>query len=175
MENCLSDSLDNLMPVFCRLGADDAEELAALEQTSFSSAWGSEEFTAALGQSSFHAYGVRVSGELVAYISTYVCFDELEIVNIAVLPPFRRKRLAYRLMRYVFEVECADGVKKAFLEVRSGNSAAISLYAHFGFKRVHVRKKYYADNGEDAFVFAANFLVKREKYEKNNCGKLENE
>lgn len=45
------------------------------------------------------------------------------------------------------------GAKKCFLEVRSRNTPAISLYEKCGFKRVGLRKKYYGD--DDAAVMEA--------------------
>ena len=38
------------------------------------------------------------------------------------------------------------------LEVRRSNAGAITLYESFGFRSAGVRRRYYADNGEDAIV-----------------------
>ena len=38
------------------------------------------------------------------------------------------------------------------LEVRASNSAALQLYESGGFKRVGVRPRYYANDGEDAVI-----------------------
>ena len=38
------------------------------------------------------------------------------------------------------------------LEVRPSNAPARALYAHYAFRQVGVRKKYYQDNGEDALI-----------------------
>ena len=38
------------------------------------------------------------------------------------------------------------------LEVRRSNAGAIVLYERFGFKVAGLRRRYYQDNGEDAFV-----------------------
>ena len=40
----------------------------------------------------------------------------------------------------------------ATLEVRRGNRPAIALYERAGFRTVHVRPRYYQDDGEDALV-----------------------
>ena len=44
------------------------------------------------------------------------------------------------------------GYKTVTLEVRRSNLAAIHLYETSGFKRVGVRRRYYASDGEDAIV-----------------------
>lgn len=38
------------------------------------------------------------------------------------------------------------------LEVRVSNESAIKLYEKFGFKNVGIRKNYYQDNFEDAYL-----------------------
>jgi ribosomal protein S18 acetylase RimI-like enzyme len=42
----------------------------------------------------------------------------------------------------------------ALLEYRVSNDPAAALYRKLGFEFVHVRKRYYQDNGEDAIVAA---------------------
>ena len=44
------------------------------------------------------------------------------------------------------------GGRKVFLEVRASNIAAQKLYREFGFRINGIRKKYYSDNGEDAYI-----------------------
>jgi ribosomal-protein-alanine N-acetyltransferase len=44
------------------------------------------------------------------------------------------------------------GVKAAFLELRAGNRAALSLYEKCGFRLSSRRKKYYSEPPEDALV-----------------------
>ena len=41
---------------------------------------------------------------------------------------------------------------EVFLEVRASNADAISLYRHYGFREVGVRKRFYHDPAEDAIV-----------------------
>jgi ribosomal-protein-alanine N-acetyltransferase len=45
----------------------------------------------------------------------------------------------------------------ATLEVRRGNAPAIALYERAGFRTVHVRARYYQDNGEDALVMVSEW------------------
>ena len=43
-------------------------------------------------------------------------------------------------------------VKKVFLEVRCKNKDAISLYEHYGFKKIGIRKEYYSAPTDDALL-----------------------
>jgi ribosomal protein S18 acetylase RimI-like enzyme len=74
---------------------------------------------------------------------------EIDIVDVFVAPEHRRKGYANALLTRIF----AD-YKNAvfFLEVRISNTPAIKLYEKHGFKTVNIRKKYYSNPTEDAFL-----------------------
>jgi ribosomal-protein-alanine acetyltransferase len=71
--------------------------------------------------------------------------DEIEILNLAVVPAFRRRGIAKALL---------DGLPKAevFLEVRESNLAARGLYKAAGFHEVGLRRRYYQNPPEGAVV-----------------------
>jgi Acetyltransferases len=46
----------------------------------------------------------------------------------------------------------SEGAVRAFLEVRSGNTAAQAMYKKYGFIVAGVRLRYYKDNNEDAIL-----------------------
>ena len=48
------------------------------------------------------------------------------------------------------------GAAYATLEVRVSNERAINLYKSLGFISVGKRKKYYEDNGEDAYIMVCD-------------------
>jgi ribosomal-protein-alanine N-acetyltransferase len=50
------------------------------------------------------------------------------------------------------------GIRYMTLECRRSNLAAQSLYRKLGFQEVGLRKRYYADNGEDALVMVCEHL-----------------
>ena len=52
----------------------------------------------------------------------------------------------------MLEACSSKGVKIYSLEVRVSNQSAISLYERYGFKQVGLRKAYYQDNHEDAYL-----------------------
>ena len=74
--------------------------------------------------------------------------DELEILNIAVDPPFRRRGIGRSLMQSLQ----ANHTGSTFLEVRESNFAARKLYHSLGFEAVAVRRDYYNASGESAIV-----------------------
>lgn len=77
--------------------------------------------------------------------------DEAEILSLGVAPPVRRGGLGAVLLKTVIERTRKLGAGMVFLEVDSGNIAALSLYRNVGFKDAGVRRRYYR-NGADAAV-----------------------
>jgi ribosomal-protein-alanine N-acetyltransferase len=55
-------------------------------------------------------------------------------------------------MLFAVEFGREQGATRVLLEVRASNAAAQQLYASLGFQRIGIRKKYYVDNKEDAYV-----------------------
>ncbi|GEM_PF-357991 len=79
--------------------------------------------------------------------------DEFEILSIAVLPERRGRGHARRLVRALLEHARCGGARRAWLEVRADNRAAIGLYASEGFVPAGRRSRYYRD-GTDAVVMS---------------------
>lgn len=84
-------------------------------------------------------------------LGSMVC-GEAELYRIAVSEKFRRQGLGERLLASFIEKCREKGGEKIFLEVRSRNTPAISLYKKAGFEEISVRKGYYGD--DDAVIFA---------------------
>ena len=74
--------------------------------------------------------------------------DEIEILNVAVDPPFRRRGIARSLIRELI----GKSTDRVFLEVRQSNVGARKLYHSLGFEAVGVRPDYYSGPVESAIV-----------------------
>jgi ribosomal-protein-alanine N-acetyltransferase len=94
----------------------------------------------------------RVSHTLAAYIVARVGANELHINNVAVRDRYRRQGIGLTLLARILEEGKRRGVAAAFLELRAGNIAALSLYEKFGFSLTARRKNYYCEPTEDALV-----------------------
>ncbi len=91
-------------------------------------------------------------GKILAYIDYWLVADEIELVSIAVDPPYARRGVARKLMEQMMSFGHQHDVKALYLDVRAANRKAQSLYEKFGFERAGVRKRYYSDNQEDAII-----------------------
>jgi ribosomal-protein-alanine N-acetyltransferase len=87
------------------------------------------------------------NGKIVGYIGTEEISGETHIINMAVHPENRKQGIGKKLIEAVLDDE-----NVFFLEVRASNIAAQKLYEKYGFEKVGVRKNYYEDNGEDAYI-----------------------
>ena len=135
------------------LGPQHAAAMYEIERQCFPLPWSEEQCAAAFGQKAFSALGMFRHEALIGYISVYHTLDELEILNLAVLPDERRRGHGRRILGVVLRLARKMAINKILLEVRVGNRPAICLYGGFGFKREGVRKKYYTDTGEDALIY----------------------
>lgn len=74
-----------------------------------------------------------------------------DIQTIAVAPDARRQGLGRVMMLQLLNEARRRGAREVFLEVRSDNPDAQSLYRSLGFEQISVRKRYYPD-GQDALI-----------------------
>lgn len=136
-----------------RLTISDAPKMFSLEQRSFSLPWNLAQCESALNNHKFAAFGLFGLADLLAYISFYAIIDEMEIVNLAVAKELRRQGYGRFLLTTALQTGQKMGMHKVYLEVRKYNQAAINLYVGCGFQLEGVRKHYYPDTGEDAFMY----------------------
>jgi ribosomal-protein-alanine N-acetyltransferase len=138
-----------------RLSGDaDLADVAALEAAAFSNPWTLQMLARELKNAAVsRVYVMRdMAGVLIAFCACWFLGDEIHINTVAVKEDERRRGHATRLLRFVFREADAEGVRRATLEVRQSNTAALQLYAGLGFEVRGVRRKYYQAPEEDALV-----------------------
>src|SRR5215213_10820603 len=82
--------------------------------------------------------------QIAGYIVARDTAGELHINNVAVRDQYRRRGYGLVLLGRVIDEGRRRGVTAAFLEVRSGNSAAQELYRRCGFRPIATRSNYYS-------------------------------
>jgi len=139
------------------LGKSDVRDLIELEALCFDYHWTREQFLLGLEGGAFKIIGIRLNGVLAGYMAFSLIADEMEILNLAVHPEYRRQGLGEALLSRSLEMCEANGTTKSFLDVKVSNDPALALYQKFGYKKIGVRKKYYPDTKEDALLFRYDF------------------
>lgn len=94
--------------------------------------------------------------QIVGYIVARQTAGELHINNVAVREQFRRHGYGSLLLGRVLAEARKKRGTTAFLEVRSGNTAAQALYEKCGFRAIATRPNYYSDPREDAVVMSVD-------------------
>jgi [ribosomal protein S18]-alanine N-acetyltransferase len=132
----------------------DLDAIVEIERASFKSAWTWDMFKWELQNAPVsQVHVVRAAdGAIVAFCTIWVIADEVHINNVAVLPAHRRKGLGRTLLEAVLETAASQGARRATLEVRRSNDAAIRLYQGMGFELAGARPRYYTDPEEDALI-----------------------
>ncbi|MBO4594509.1 MAG: ribosomal protein S18-alanine N-acetyltransferase [Clostridia bacterium] len=115
----------------------------------FPDCWSKEMIDSAFEGGRFFGYLYK-DGEGFAFISYSLSVDTADIEDLFVSPSLRGKGIAKELLTAAIKDVREQGRTIVFLEVRTDNIPAINLYTSFGFEKISVRKKYYADG--DAFV-----------------------
>ena len=139
------------------MGADDLDDILAIERVSFSIPWSRDIFMGEIEHPLCHDLVARVEGQIAGYISFAIVHDEIHLRNLAVHRDWKRHGVASRLLSRMITISSAEGARYGTLEVRKGNVAAIELYKRFGFVVKGVRPSYYSETCEDALIMWADF------------------
>jgi ribosomal-protein-alanine N-acetyltransferase len=134
--------------------AADLAGVLEVERACFPSPWTEGMFAEELKNDWSNMWVVEAGpeGKIVAFTVFWVAYDEVHVLNIAVLPASRRRGLARKLMEGIVAFAESRDSSHIVLEVRPSNTGAQRLYQEFGFRPVGLRPNYYADNGEDAIL-----------------------
>lgn len=132
----------------------DIDAIVALEAESFTNPWARDTLVWELKNSDVtRVYLLRdEAAQVLAFCVCWLIFDELHINTLAVSPVARRQGVASRLLRDVMAEAVAGGARKATLEVRASNRAALALYERLGFHVAARRPRYYTLPEEDALI-----------------------
>ena len=80
--------------------------------------------------------------KIIGFVYFFYVKDEIEIVKIGIIKSHQRKSYGSILINEIKKLK----IKKIFLEVSEQNINAINFYFKNGFKKIGVRKGYYASN-----------------------------
>ena len=146
---------------------DALSDILHIEEACFSAPWTRKMLEAELTGNPFAhfliakqsplAKGVSVS--IVGYLCFWVVFEEVRLMNLAVIGSMRRKGIARALVTQALDVGLAQAARCAVLELRASNHAAHALYRSLGFRDVTIRPTYYTNPIEDALLMELDPIV----------------
>jgi ribosomal-protein-alanine N-acetyltransferase len=95
----------------------------------------------------------------IGYLCFWVVFEEIRLMNLAVIELMRHKGIARALVTQALEIGLGQGATRAVLEVRASNQAARGLYHSLGFRGGTTRPAYYTNPLEDALLMELDPIV----------------
>lgn len=153
---------------------DDVPQVMVIERESFSLPWPERAYRYELSQNKNSHYVVlrprptpapagwrkRLKRSLrrgprppiLGYGGFWMIAGEAHISTLAVTSIWRERGLGELLLWSMLKQITLMGAVEATLEVRVSNHAAQNLYLKYGFEKVGQRRRYYQDNGEDAWI-----------------------
>ena len=147
-----------------RMRMRDVDAVAAIEEATFARPWSRESFRQELERNKAARYLVaEKNGQVVGYAGAWIIIDESHITNIAVTEEERGRGIGRKLTEALMQYISNLGAAYATLEVRVSNERAQNLYRSLGFVSVGKRKRYYEDNGEDAYLMVCEHMPEVEE------------
>ena len=140
----------NMALEICKMDASDVLAVCEIEKICFSYPFKEQDFNNYLQNPLWSFWVAKYDGVVVGYVSYMVIGSEADIVNIAVLPEYRGKKIGQALLHEVVLDADSRDIEYIHLEVRKSNEAAIALYTKYGFITVGVSKNHYSNPTEDA-------------------------
>ena len=89
---------------------------------------------------------------VVAFLLGRLVGEEMEVLNLAVLPEQRRRGIGRGLLEEALAQGRAQGARQCWLELRASNAGALAFYRAQGFEESQRRPRYYRQPEEDAIV-----------------------
>jgi [ribosomal protein S18]-alanine N-acetyltransferase len=134
-----------------------------IERRAHPKPWSLSVFTSELAQGDDRYYVVlKVDGKVAGYGGLMFAADEAHVTNIVIAPAVRRQGLGSFLLAELAHESTRRQCAAMTLEVRMGNMAAQNLYRKFGFVVAGVRRNYYPETKEDAYIMWLRELLSPE-------------
>lgn len=139
--------------IFVReMTAEDLDYVMEIENASFAIPWTRKSMEGELGSAMKLYYVALCDDRVVGYAGMWHVVTEGHITNIAVLPEYRGRGVGKALMEKIMQIAEEKDMLGVTLEVRKSNETALCLYKKYGFVLSGIRKEYYEDNKEDAYI-----------------------
>ncbi len=130
----------------------DITNIAEMEKKIFSDAWSKSVFEEQFDEIGWGGEVALCNDTIIGYSCFYMTDDEAHLTNIAVLPEYRRKLVAKRLLESILRRASENECGYVILEVRFSNSDARAFYEKNSFSLLYQQPGYYSNPKEDAVI-----------------------
>ena len=134
------------------MNIEDLAVVSEIEKMCFTMPWSRDGFEAALSMPGNVFIVYEKNDAILGYCGYYGVLDEAEITNVAVHPDMRNRGIGRDMVSALLSKASKAGIKRVLLEVRESNDSAIHLYEELGFKKLGIRKDFYEQPRENAYI-----------------------
>ncbi len=135
------------------MSANDLPEVIAIEDQCHTTPWTSNSFEYEIKNREAVLKVAEINERVIGYVCVRTILDMTHLLNLSVLPEFRRLGIGSMLMQGVLQtMRQLMPDRKITLEVRESNTAAKNLYRKFSFEVTGQRKGYFKKPDEDALI-----------------------
>ncbi|MDO9366902.1 MAG: ribosomal protein S18-alanine N-acetyltransferase [Methylotenera sp.] len=131
----------------------DLDAIMQIEPHIYSHPWTRGNFSDSL-KSEHSAWVLEHNEKIIGYALMMMVLDEAHLLNLSITKAYQKQGLGRYLLEHMMRIAQNQKAANMFLEVRSSNISAITLYENIGFNEMAIRRGYYpAQNGrEDAVL-----------------------
>lgn len=130
---------------------EDVKSVYDIDILTLKSNWSENLYRFELLDINTRAFVYEIDQKVVGFVvSKYIGYTS-DLLQIAVHPNYKHKKIGAALLKHVIETLKEEGVLEMMLEVYVKNTEVIGFYRKFNFKTVNVRKNYYG-RGKDAIL-----------------------
>lgn len=140
------------MLIIRRMKLQDCEQVAIIEEESFSMPWSLQAFQDTVEMKNYRYFVAEQNGEILGYCGFIFVLDEAEIPNVCVKLSVRKQGIGKQMLTVLEEEAKGLGIKNLYLEVRESNQSARKLYTSFGFEEDGIRRDFYELPKENAVL-----------------------
>ena len=141
-----------------KVDISNLDVLSKIDIDNFDDAWTKDMFKSELEHANAEYYGLFNDDEIIGFCGGWLVADEYQVNKIVIDKPHQNKKRTALDKSKLLKLK---GVKKAIVEVRVSNMPAITVYEKAGFSTIDIRKNYYKNNGENAYVMIRDFSNER--------------
>jgi ribosomal-protein-alanine N-acetyltransferase len=147
--------------------AESLKDILKIEEACFSAPWTRKMLDAELSGNPFAHFLLARQwreaetevGSIVGYLCYWIVFEEVRLMNLAVIESMRHRGIAKSLVMTALQTGLSQSAHRAVLEVRASNRPGRNLYHGLGFRDIAVRPKYYSNPLEDAVLMELDPIV----------------
>jgi len=96
---------------------------------------------------------------IIAFAGMWHMINEAHITTIATHPDYRGRGVGELMLSTLIGIAYTTQARYVTLEVRVSNTVAQNLYRKYGFAQTSIRRRYYSDNHEDAYVMSTQDIT----------------